>query len=351
MSDIVENDINEIIEDNIDWGYFKNKKIFLTGASGFYGSYILKTLIGANKRKNLSLNICISLRSPKIFIEKYKNLIDLHEISCFEWDINNDLTTELKDIDIIIHAASNASPKFYKDDAVGTILPNVIGTKNLLDIAKKNNSKFILISSGSVYGKITENKEIKENDFYSLDPNEVSSSYSESKRLAETLTTAYSNQFGINTKIARLFHTYGPGLKSDDGRVFSDFINDIASKNKIIIKSNGESKRSFCYISDSIRGLFNIITKDKPNRIYNLGNPNELYSVKGLAENLQKNLNHLNIEIIYSKRSADDSYTPSKTITTSPSIDRMVEDYNWSPRISAKTGFRLSIESRLRYNF
>ena len=351
MNQIVENDIIEIIEDNIDWNFFKNKKIFLTGASGFYGSYILKTLIEANKKMNLSLKICISLRSPDVFVNKFKNLIDLDELSYIEWDINKNLTSELKGINVIIHAASNASPKFYKIDPLGTILPNVIGTKNLLDVAKKNNSKFILISSGSVYGKIIENKEIKEDDFYGLDPNDFSSSYSESKRLAETLTTAYSNQFGVKTKVARLFHTYGPGLKEDDGRVFSDFINDIASKNKIIIKSNGETKRSFCYISDSIRGLFKIITEDKSNRIYNLGNPNELYSVRSLAENLQKELDHMNIEILFSNRDDDDLYVQSKTISTYPSIERMSKDFNWSPNILAKTGFTRSINSRLRYNY
>ena len=351
MNDIVKNDVEEIINDNIDWSYFKNKKIFLTGASGFYGSYILKTLVDANKKLNLSLDISISIRDPDALFNKFRNLIDLDELSCIEWDINNILTTELQNIDVIIHSASNASPKFYKIDPVGTIVPNVIGTKTLLDIAKKNNSKFILISSGSVYGKIIEDKKIKENDFYSLDPNEPSSSYSESKRLAETLTTSYTNQYGINTKIVRLFHTYGPGLKEDDGRVFSDFINDIASKNKIIIKSNGESKRSFCYVSDSIRGLFKIISEDRSNRIYNLGNPKELYSVKSLAINLKQNLDYNNIEILHLNRDSSDSYVQSKTISTYPSIDRMIKDYNWSPKISVKTGFQRSIDSRLRYNY
>ena len=144
-------------------------------------------------------------------------------------------------IHFIVHAASQASPKYYGTDPVGTLSANVLGTYHLLNLAATHRVEaFLFFSSGEVYGQVApERIPIRETDYGYLDPTDVRSCYGESKRMGETMCVAWAHQFGVPAKIVRPFHTYGPGMRLDDGRVFADFVADIVHDRDIVLKSDG----------------------------------------------------------------------------------------------------------------
>jgi nucleoside-diphosphate-sugar epimerase len=192
-------------------------------------------------------------------------------------DVTQSLPHDLKP-QLIIHAASPASPKFYRPDPVGTMLPNVVGTLNLLNLARQaRTERFLFFSSAEVYGLFRDPPAaIDETSYGSLDPNDNRSCYAESKRMGEALCSAYALQYGVAATIVRPFHTYGPGMKLNDGRVFADFIRDVVTGQEITLKGDGKDRRSFCYLSDATEAFLHILLHGRPGQAYNVGNPSGL---------------------------------------------------------------------------
>jgi len=189
-------------------------------------------------------------------------------------------------INFIIHAASPASPKHYLQKPVETIRANTDGTRLLLDLAKEQQASLLFLSSGAVYGATPALEDpIRETDFGSEDPLSPRACYSESKRLAETLCRAYHTQFGVDARIARISHCYGPGMRLDDGRAIADIMADILSKRGIRLDSDGSSTRPFCYVSDTVRGLFHVLLRGCAGEAYNVGETQEI-SILDLAKKM-----------------------------------------------------------------
>ncbi len=264
-------------------------------------------------------------------------------IELFEWDLNRIAVPELGDFDYLIHAASQASPRFYANDPVGTALPNVVGTAALLEAATKARAKgFVFVSSSEVYGAVSSEGALQEGDGGRVDPATVRACYAESKRMGETLCVAWHAQHGLPTFIVRPFHTYGPGLTRDDGRVFADFAYAVAEGRPIVMTSDGSARRAFCYASDAVDGLFTVLLKGQPATPYNLANPDAELSVKELAELLVG---------LYADRGArleqrppPGGYMPSPFNRLVPDISRL-RALGWEPKIGAAEGFRRFIES------
>ena len=187
-------------------------------------------------------------------------------------------------VDYIIHAASQANTKLFYSDPVGTLSANTIGTYNLLKYANEKKVKgFLFFSSGAVYGDTSIATEfIKENQYYQIDPLEITSCYSESKKMAENMCFSFYKQFNLPIKIIRIGHTYGPGINLNDGRVFSDFIKNILDNKDLVIKSDGEAKRAFCYITDAINAFFLVLFNGKSGEAYNMSN-NEIFSGREIS--------------------------------------------------------------------
>ena len=203
-------------------------------------------------------------------------------------DICNPKEIFLTKVDYIIHAASNASPIYYTSSPIETIDPNLLATKNLLEIAKKNSATFLFVSSGAIYGEIKGAKNITEEDYFPINPEKINSCYSLSKKMGEVYCYNYKRIFNLDVKIARIFHTLGPGLSIGDGRVFSDFIDEIFENKSISIKGDGLAKRSFCYISDTIVALLILLSTKSKSTAYNIANPRNFYSIIELAQILKK---------------------------------------------------------------
>jgi len=279
---IVEKDLLEIFKAHKNKKYFKKKNVIITGASGFIGFYLSKYLIKYFDKLELSkLYItCIDYNKltknfkknkKKIFIEKFDVNFD---------DIKNFNTR----FDIIIHAASIASPTFYRKFPIETMQANVNGLWKLLEQIKNKKTKVLFFSSSEIYGNPNlKNIPTKESYFGNVNPVGPRSCYDESKRFCETLCYVYSEKYKkITPIIVRPFNNYGPGLSLNDKRLPADLAKQVLNKNNINLFSSGKPKRSFCYISDAVSGYINAISYNKF-EIFNIGNDKEI-TVKKFAE-------------------------------------------------------------------
>jgi UDP-glucuronate decarboxylase len=345
---IISEDLSVIAQYDIPWRILKNKTLLITGGAGFIGSYLIKSLLTASQFYQLNIKVICITRDLSNLNYRLTNLKNFESLKVITHDICEPLPKDIPRADYVIHCASHASPKYYGVDPVGTLLSNTVGTKQLLAYAQSNGSeKFVFFSSGEVYGippRFGEN--ITEVDFGYMDPMDLRSCYGESKRIGEAMCASWSNQYGLNTSVIRPFHTYGPSLFLDDGRVFSDFIADVIAKRNIVVKGDGLAMRPFCYISDAITGFLTVILKGECSQAYNIGNPNAEISVRDLALLVANIFPERNIGVDFLQSNPNPNYLPSKISRSCPSIDK-IRSLGWQPKIALIDGFRRTIESYL----
>lgn len=269
---ILAEDLSRILAAKLPWEQLNGRHILVTGASGFVGGHIVETLAWLNRRHpHAGLRIHAMARSLEKLRQRLPWLDIPEEITPLIQDVTQPYPKDIR-LDIIIHAASPASPRDYLRRPVDTILANTHGTHLLLELAKAHQARFLFLSSGAVYGESTSHSgAIRETDFGGEDPLAPRACYSESKRLAETLCRAYFNQYGVDTRIARISHCYGPGMRLDDGRAIADLLAAILENRDIALDSDGSASRPFCYISDTVQGLFHVLLAGKPGEAYNIG--------------------------------------------------------------------------------
>ena len=343
---IVCQDINSIAGSFLPWNELSQKVVLITGGGGFIGSYLVRTLLHVNQVMKLGLTVICVTRNKSSLKGRLDVCNSFSELIIFEQDMSLPLRHDFPSADIMIHAASQASPSYYSKDPVGTLAANVLGTINLLNLAQKNTlDQFLYISSGEVYGELgNAASEITEDSYGYLDPTKVRSCYGESKRMSENICVSYSHQYGIDTRIVRPFHTYGPGLSPSDGRVFADFIHAVAAGNDIEMTSDGSAKRPFCYISDAVTGIFHVLFNGKSSNAYNMGNPDGEVSIKALATIVSEARTDFNVSVKSSVKA--DSYLKSPISRQIVNIDKL-KSLGWAPRISIIDGFKRSVSSEI----
>ncbi|MCZ6914048.1 MAG: NAD-dependent epimerase/dehydratase family protein, partial [Rickettsia endosymbiont of Ixodes persulcatus] len=272
-----------ITNTDLAWSSFANKKVLVVGANGVLPAYMIETFLYLNDKKNMAIQVLGLVRNKKKAIKKFKCYQGRKDFRLLQRDITQPFTIKGK-VNYIIHAASQASPKYYNLDPVGTLLANVVGTYHLLELAKRKVvENFLYFSSGEIYGRLSKPAVPTNESMYgAIDPLDIRSSYGESKKMGENMCVAYAHQFGLPIKIVRPYHSYGPGITLDDGRVFADFVADIVLGRDIIIYGNGSEIRSFCYLSDATLGFFTVLLKGKNSEAYNVGNPTCLLSIEKL---------------------------------------------------------------------
>lgn len=339
MNKIIEEDINNIIKEDIPWEKLENKTILVTGANGFIPSYIVRTLLALKHTKVIAL-----VRNKDRALKKFSDILNDKNLNIIVQDITLPFKIDEK-IDYIIHAASQASPKYYGIDPVGTLKANSVGTSYLLDLAVKNNiEKFIFFSSGEIYGKINETTpQLREDYNGSLDCTDIRSCYGESKRMGENMCVCYSYQYGFDTNMIRLSHTYGPGISLDDGRVFADFVSNIINNKNIILNSDGSAKRCFCYITDMILGMFYVLFYGENQNAYNIATDKET-SILELANTLTNLYPEKQLSVQLNKNLSPKGYIKSQSTRANFNIDK-IKALGWEPKIDIKTGFKRMIES------
>ena len=265
---------------SFDINILKNKSFLITGANGLIGAYLVYFLDYLNNEYQASIEINAMSRSK----ERLQKVFEGVSLNILEQDLNEKLEQKIN-ADFIIHAASNAHPLAYSNDPVGTMKTNLIGTMNLLESIKDCSTKFLYISSGEIYGSNVD-KAFTEDDLGVVDTKSVRSCYPESKRAAETLCMAYNSQFGARVNVARLCYVYGPTITESNSRADAQFLRKALNGEDIILKSEGQQRRTYCYVADVISALLTILIRGENAAVYNVANPNSIVSIKEYASTL-----------------------------------------------------------------
>jgi nucleoside-diphosphate-sugar epimerase len=338
---IINEDLETIIKADIDWQRFNNKTILITGANGFLPAYMVETLYFLIDNSIVdNLKIFALVRNKEKAEKRFSHLLNDFRFQLTVQDVCSPVTL-LEPIHFIVHAASQASPKYYGVDPVGTLKANVVGTINLCELSRNNPiESFLYFSSGEIYGE-TNSEHISETEYGYLDPVNVRSCYGESKRMGENICVSYMHQYGIPVKIVRPAHTYGPGMDLNDGRVFADFVCDIVNDRDIIMKSDGSTSRAFCYLSDATSAFFKVLLGGKNGEAYNIANPLCNITILELAHKLVSLFPEKHLKVIKQERT-DKNYIVSKNIHHSLNIKK-VQSLNWNPITGIEDGFYKTI--------
>ena len=300
-------------------------RILVTGGAGFIGTHLCASLL---KKGHEVLCLDNFLTSSK------SNIVSLRENPAFEF-IRHDVTQPLLlEVDQIYNLACPASPVHYQHNPVKTVKTNVMGTINLLGMAKRVKARILQASSSEVYGNPQVHPQ-KEDYWGYVNPIGPRSCYDEGKRVAETLMMDYHRQNGVDIRIARIFNTYGPKMSPYDGRVVSNFIVQALQGNPLTVYGDGSQTRSFCHVSDMVRGLEALMGSDIVGPV-NLGNPNE-QSILALA-GLIRELTGKRIDIRLESLPQDDP------VRRKPDISLAREVLHWEPKVKLKEGLRDTID-------
>lgn len=262
----------------------KNCSILITGASGLIGRFLADSLVYYNRQHENKIKIYCLGRRLEILKQCFGYCNDSDNVILLEHDICNELNNKLQ-LDYIIHAASNADPEKYKVFPVETIKTNVCGTINVLEYAKKHQgTKVIFTSTMEVYGEVQNSNCIKENEYGLIDFNVIRSGYPESKRTSELLCRSYYKQYKVESVIVRLGYIYGPTMTCEDNKAVAQFINNALNNEDIVLKSKGEQRRSYCYVSDACSGILCALLHGNAGEAFNLANKKSIVRICDIAE-------------------------------------------------------------------
>ena len=337
MNKIIEEDTLQIIRDN-DVEKLRNKSFLITGASGMIGSYIAYVLKKLNELYDMNINILLNVRNVN---KLNKELIDDSHVKVIIGDVKDKFDIQ-DDIHYIVHAASPASPKIMKDYPFETNVANTIGTYNTLLLAKeKNVLGYLFVSSREIYGEPMEGVDIFTEDglLGQVNPLIPRNAYAEGKKAAENMCVSMHEEYGLNTKIVRLAHTYGPGMSINDGRVQADFLNNVIHHQDIIMKSEGTSVRTYTYIADAINAIFKVLLSSHE-MVYNISDDNEI-TIKELALVLTSLSDNSKLVMEIDNTLERGSASFKKGILSNKKIK---EELNWKPKYNVHDGFKRTIE-------
>lgn len=340
---IVKEDVLDIIDScgsKLLLDKLANKTILITGASGMIGSYFVYTILELNEIFNANISLKLVVRNENKLDEYVKCREDVEIIVqdvINQFDINSP-------IDYVIHAASPASPKIMSKFPVETNLANTLGTANTLKLAKEKNAEgYLFISSREIYGEPNENQELFTEDglLGQVNPLVPRNGYSEGKKAAENLCVGYREEYGLNTKIVRLAHTYGPGMSIYDGRVQADFLKNVINNEDIVLKSDGSSIRTYTYISDAIKAMLLVLLKSN-DYVYNISDESSKVSIRELAEVLVNIDPNKNLKLVFDipKESQKGCASFKNGILSS---EKIRSELNWYPKYSVSDGFERTI--------
>ena len=353
--DVINKDL-EYIYTNLrdEFAHLAGKKLLITGAAGFLGYYLIQSILYWNERAEEAQSIRLTVydnytRGMPPWLTRFQGDKNL---TLIKHDITEPLPKNIDDFQYIIHAASIASPTYYRSHPIETMDANVNGLRLLLEYCKHQKEKdkpvegFLFYSSSEIYGDPSpEYIPTPENYYGYVSCTGPRSCYDESKRYGETLCVNFARQHDLPVKIARPFNNYGPGLKITDRRVLPDFARDILSRRDINILSDGSPRRTFCYVADAIVGYYKILVKGKIGEAYNIGVEHPEISMADLASRVVDFARELfdYRGKVTQKTSSDKNYLVDNPLRRCPSIVKARTELGYHPSISLGEGLRRSL--------
>ncbi len=340
---VVNEDVEEIIEyctPELLLSKLNNKTFLITGASGMVGSYFAYVLLKLNELYNANIKVKALVRNPNKLDDYIKTGENVETIQA---DVTYPLSIE-GDVNYIVHAASPASPKIMGEHPVETNFANTLGTANTLMLARQKNAEgYLFISSREIYGEPNENQSVFTEDgpLGQVNPLVPRNGYAEGKKAAENMCSGFKDEYGLNTKIVRLAHTYGPGMSIYDGRVQADFLNNVLHDEDIVLKSDGSSIRTYTYIADAIKAMFLVLLKSN-DIVYNIADESSKTSIRQLAETLVSIDKEKNLKLIFDIKDTSKGSASFKNGILS--TEKIKNELGWSPKYSIKDGFARTID-------
>ena len=303
------------------------KRVLITGAAGFLGSHLCDYFM-ANDCEVLAMDNLITGNLKNI-----EHLIGKPDFTFYNHDVSNYVHVP-GDLDYIMHFASPASPIDYLKIPIQTLKVGSLGTHNLLGLAKAKNARMLIASTSEVYGDPLVHPQTE--DYWgNVNPIGPRGVYDEAKRFQEAITMAYHRFHGVETRIVRIFNTYGPRMRLNDGRVLPAFIGQALRGEPMTIFGDGSQTRSFCYVSDLVEGIYRLLLSDYAYPV-NIGNPNEI-TIKQFAEEITK-LTDSKSGIIYQPLPQDDP------MQRQPNIDKAREILDWEPKVERAEGLKITFD-------
>ncbi len=302
-------------------------RILITGGAGFLGSHLCEFLLGEEHEVVVMDNLLTGRA------ENIAHLIGHKGFTFLNYDVTN-FVHVTGDLDYILHFASPASPKDYLVHSIHTMKVGAIGTYRTLGLARVKGARFLLASTSEAYGDPLVHPQ-PESYWGNVNPIGVRGVYDEAKRFAEAMTMAYHREVGIDTRIVRIFNTYGPRMRKDDGRAIPNFISQALAGDPITIYGDGTQTRSICYVSDLVAGIYRLMGSDRIEPV-NIGNPTEM-TILDLAQRIVK-IAGSKSEIVYQEEMLDDPKVRQPDITLARKL------LDWEPKVKPEEGLRRTVE-------
>jgi dTDP-glucose 4,6-dehydratase/UDP-glucuronate decarboxylase len=321
-------------------GLLEGKRLLVTGAAGFLGSYICHAVAVAND--TLLEERCTTSCVDTFVTGSSDRIAALRSRPDFRFVEGSAVDFREFRGEFIIHAASIASPPVYRRLPLETVEVNVMGTWNMLRLAREGCRSFLYLSSSEVYGSPEDAAIPTREDFVGrVSFTGPRASYDESKRLAETLCRLFFETHGVPVKVARPFNVYGPGLRLDDGRVVPDLVRQALTGSELVLHSDGTPTRSFCYVTDAVAAFFGLLASDANGEAFNVGTPHEV-SMRELAEKVARLTGG---RAVTSRPSEDARYLTDNPRRRVPDIAKIQRVLDWRPLISLDEGLARTLRA------
>lgn len=339
QSQIITEDLQRIVSEPIDWNALRGKRVLISGINGLIASYIARTIFYLNDTQNMGIVLYGIARNEEKTKKKWGQILAREDFHVIYQDVTKPLEFDGV-IEVMIHAASQTGPEQFAKDPVGTAMGNVLGTYHLLEYGRVHGTeKFLILSTREIYGKGSLDF-VKEDQYGVVDPTSVRSCYPESKRMAENLCVSYRQQYGIDTRIVRIAHTYGPGMLLGDGRVVGDFLGNVVNHQNITMNSDGSGTLALTYIGDVVAGIFYALLQFE-DVVYNVSNSDETVTVKQLAQTLCELFKDYGIELIMNIPDEKPAGYLNYKLGFLQSDKAIAQ--GWSPKVDLRSGMQRTV--------
>ena len=295
---ILQEDLEQIVE-KTDFSSYMHSSVLITGATGLVGSRIVLALLCANRMKHTDITVYAVVRNlekaKRIYEEQFSN----EKLTFIVWDITQEMSLDVS-IDYVIHTASVTASKFMVEKPVETIEAALLGTRNILNLAKEKKIRsMVYLSSMEMYGRFEQSESVTEDMCGSIDTLAIRSNYPLSKRMCENMCVAYHAEHGVPVKIARLAQVFGAGILPGENRVFAQFARSAMAKQDIVLHTAGKSEGNYCYLADAIRAIYVIMSKGIDAQAYNVVNEETHITIADMAKMVAKEIAKDEIQVVF----------------------------------------------------